>query len=232
MDYLQKNKINKFGIDRFKILLSLFILFMATNTLIAQSTWSFDLNFGAATNIPLPLKIKQQGYPDIKLNANYYSEPFTSPVYWDWRFSKSKNERSWEFEAIHHKLFLKNKPDEVQQFSISHGFNLLFINRGFKHKWLNLKAGAGIVLSHPENCIRKQAYNENKGLFELGYHISGPAINFAIGKHFRLSKRFFINTEAKTTYAFAQIPISNGHANVNNWAFHFAVGLGFDFIKK
>jgi len=122
-------------------------------------------------------------------------------------------------------------PDDVQRFSISHGFNFVFVNRGIRYKGLNLKAGAGIVLAHPENTVRNQQLNQKTGLFKWGYCITGPATNLAIGKHFRLNKRVFINTEAKTTYAFAHIPVSNGHANVNNWAFHLAAGLGFDFIK-
>ena len=216
-----------------KIFKNLFFIFLfSTYSSQAQSTWSFNLSFGAAANVPLPLKIKQQGYLDIKLNAKYFSEPFYSPVYWDWRFSKSKNERSWEFEAIHHKLYLRNKPEEVQRFSISHGFNLLFLNRGIKYKGLNLKAGVGAVLAHPENCVRQQTFNEENGLFKMGYIFCGSALNFAVGKHYKIFKRFYLNTEAKTTYAFAKVPISNGHANVNNWAFHFCAGLGYDFIAK
>jgi len=85
----------------------LLFLILNNHSAYAQATWSFDLNGGAAGNIPMSLTIKQQDYPDISLTAKYYTEPFTLPVYWDWRFSRWKNERGWEFESIHHKLYLK-----------------------------------------------------------------------------------------------------------------------------
>ncbi|MDP4277918.1 MAG: hypothetical protein Q8914_09845, partial [Bacteroidota bacterium] len=107
----------------------------------------------------------------------------------------------------------------------------LFINRGFDINGLTLKTGAGIVLAHPESSVRHQRYNGGIGLFNLGYHLSGPAVNIAFGRQIRLNDRFYIQTEAKTTYAFARVPISNGMATVNNWAFHMTIGLGFDFIK-
>ncbi len=210
---------------------SLFIHSFLYNALHAQSTYSLDLNFGAATNFPLPLRIIQTGYPDITLNAKYSSQSFKAPVYWDWRISRWNDKSMWEIESIHHKLYLSNKPEEVQLFNISHGFNFIFVNRGFMYKILYLKAGVGVGLAHPENRVRNQAYNEYIGLFELGYHFTGPAIDMAVGENFNLSKRIFIRTEIKTTYAYVQVPISNGHANVNNWAFHFAAGLGYNFIK-
>jgi hypothetical protein len=67
--------------------------------------------------------------------------------------------------------------------------------------------------------------------FDFGYFVSGPVINFTIGKSYRIGNRFFFNAEAKTTLAYAYIPISQGHAKVVNIAFHIVLGFGFDFIK-
>jgi hypothetical protein len=206
----------------------LVVLFLMVETIKAQSTWSVEFNLGAATNVPMPLRIDQQGYSSINLNARYETASFKLPVYWDWRIGRWENGRSWEFEAIHHKLYLSNKPDEVQGFSISHGFNLLLINRGFDIHGCRLKTGVGAVLAHPESSVRNQQYQTETGLFNLGYLLSGPAVNLAVGKQIRLSDRFYLSTEAKTTYGFAKVPIANGTATVNNWAFHLAVGLGYD----
>jgi hypothetical protein len=179
----------------------------------------------------MPLSIKQSGYPDLNFVAKYYSEPFTAPVYWDWRVSRWHNNKSWELEAIHHKLYLQNKPAEVQQFSISHGYNIIFTNRGYSYKGLLMRLGLGFVLSHPETQIRNQNFNQNLGIAELGYYISGTALNFAIGKHFNIGDYFYINSEAKTTFSYANIPIVNGNAVLYNWAFHAVLGLGVNFGK-
>jgi len=181
--------------------------------------------------VPLPLTIKQQGYPDIKLAARYRTEAFTLPVYWDMRFSRWKNDKSWEVEVIHHKLYLDNTSEEVQKFNVSHGFNMIMVNRGFDEKTFRYRAGAGIALAHPESNIRGKEFGSSTDDYDLGYYISGPVMNLAISKPIRLGERFFINAEAKTTLAYDYIKVADGHANVYNLAFHLILGIGFDFVK-
>ena len=212
------------------ILIISFIINSLTVTY-AQSRWTFELHGGEVFNLPMPLIIRQQGYPDIKLTARYHTEAFTPPIYWDWRFSRWQNGKSWEFEAIHHKLYMDNTTSEVQKFNISHGFNIITVNRGFDKKTFQYRAGAGIVLTHPESNIRGKEFGESADESDLGYYISGPALNLAISKPFRLGSRFYINAEAKTTLAYAHIQVAQGHADVYSFAFHILLGLGVDFIK-
>jgi hypothetical protein len=197
----------------------------------AQSHWTFELHGGEVYNVPVPLVIKQQGYSDIKITARYHTDALTLPIYWDWRFSRWKNDRSWEFEMIHHKLYLENTTPEVQKFNISHGFNIIMVNRGFDQKKVLYRFGAGIVLTHPESKIRGQEFGSTADDLDLGYYLSGPVLNFAINRPIRLCDRFFINAEAKTTIAYSHIKIAQGYANVYNLAFHLILGIGYDFIK-
>lgn len=197
----------------------------------AQSRWSFELHGGEVYNIPMPLQIKQQGYPNIKLTARYHSESLILPVYWDWRFARWQNNRSWEFEAIHHKLYLENTSAEVQKFNISHGFNLIMVNRGFEKKTFRYRAGAGIVLAHPESNIRGKEFGNTGNDWGMGYYLSGPVLNLAICKPIRLGRRFYINAEAKTTFAYSHIKIAEGNANVYNLAFHLILGIGVDLVN-
>lgn len=179
----------------------------------------------------MPLVIKQQNYPDIKLTARYHTEVFTLPVYWDMRLSRWQNKKSWEFELIHHKLYVNNTTLEVQKFNISHGFNMLFLNCGFGKKKFHYRFGAGIILAHPESKIRGKEFGDADNDFDMGYFLAGPIINLAIGKHFRMNNHFFINAEAKTTLAYSKIRIADGQANVYNVALHLILGVGYNFIK-
>lgn len=197
----------------------------------AQTRWSFELHGGQVYNLPMPLLVKQQGYPDLKLTARYFTEPLTLPVYWDMRFSRWQNLKSWEFEVIHHKLYLDNTTPEVQKFNISHGFNMLMVNRGFDKKTFRYRAGAGVVLAHPESNIRGKEFGDTGDDWDLGYYLSGPVLNLAISKPIRLSGRFYLNAEAKTTFAYAHIKVAEGHADVYNLAFHLILGIGVDLIK-
>ena len=111
------------------------------------SRWSFEYHFGTVWNARLPLTIKQAGYPDIYLaKAEFYSEPFVSPHYWDWRFTKWFKNQGVSFEAIHHKIYLRNKPPEVKRFGISHGYNMLVFSYMRNMGYFDLHLGGGSVL--------------------------------------------------------------------------------------
>lgn len=215
-----------------KKIISIFsFVFILITAVHSQSMWSLEVHGGDVFNMPMPLSISQNGYDRIKLTARFRTEAFTPPVYWDCRISRWKDRKSWEFEVIHQKLYLKNTTGEVQKFNISHGFNLLMINRGFDKGKYRLRTGAGIVLAHPESKIRGMEFGNTTDDFDMGYFISGPVANFALSKPIRISERFFVNAEAKTTLAYSHIKISGGHAEVFNLAFHLVLGMGFDFIK-
>jgi len=110
------------------------LIFLTPYCISAQekSSWNVEFHGGIPINLPLPLTIKQNNQPDIKLTAQFDSEPFVPPIYWVFRISKWKNNKAWEFEMMHQKLYLKNTTPEVQYFSITHGYNQLMVNRAFK----------------------------------------------------------------------------------------------------
>ena len=218
---------------RMRQLIFLLILIKPIN-LFSQSHWSFELHGGNAYNIPLPLTIQQKGYPDIKIKqAKYESESLISPYYWDWRFSKWFDKYAIEFEAIHHKLYLKNKHPDIQRFGISHGFNMLTINYARKFKYFIFRNGIGSVLMHPENTIRNKSYPEGLGFDIKGYRLRGLVFNTAIAKQIYLIKnRLYINLEGKATFAKGNAPIVDGKAKVNNIALQAIGGLGVNFARR
>jgi len=198
-----------------------------------QVRWAFELQGSLAGNVPLPLHISQNGYPDINLSAKFVSKSLTAPISWDWRFSRWQGDRAWEIEAIHHKLYLVNTTDEVERFNISHGFNIVTINRGYKLHWVTLHSGLGIILAHAENIIRSLNYDDSEGYFKIGYYeITGPVINLSISRPIKISKRWFLNAETKSTLAYARVNVVNGHADFYNIAFHLIIGFGENFILK
>lgn len=199
--------------------------------------WSFELQGGVPYNIPMPLTIKQNNEPTIRLNARYSSEPFVSPGYYNWRLGHWKNGKSWEFEFIHHKLYLDNKPPEVQEFSISHGYNIVVVNRAFEKMAFEkipfiIRIGAGVVLAHPEITVRGEALSQDGGLFGWGYYISGPVLNIVVAKRFYIIEQWFVNTELKFNPSYARVPVAGGHAKFWNMPITFAFGMGIDFLGK
>ncbi|MDP3296456.1 MAG: hypothetical protein Q8N09_02515 [Thermodesulfovibrionia bacterium] len=119
------------------ITLIFLILFVTVHplTVYAERSYSFEIFLGEQFNIPTPLTIKQKGEETIKVDwARYKSDAWTgfNSPYYAWRIGVWDDNRAWELELIHQKIILKNKPEEVQHFEISHGYNLITINRAWR----------------------------------------------------------------------------------------------------
>ena len=221
-----------------KTLSILALLILGIPGAMAQDTfWSLEFSGGIPYNIPSPLVVKQEGEPDLRLTARYSSEPFRSPIYYVWRIGRWKGQSAWELEFVHHKLYLDNKPPEIERFAISHGYNMVMVNRTFEKLLFkkfdyHLRLGAGAVLSHVENTVRGQVFPEDGGLFGWGYYITGPVLNLTAAKRFYLVKRLFINTEVKFNPSVSWVPVQNGRAVVWNFPVAFAFGLGIDLFTR
>ena len=219
------NLLKKYG---FVLVLMHGVLFAAYKPHDTLSRWSFEFHLGGVYNFRTPLTIYQRGYPDIHIDrAKYSTEPFTSPQYWDWRFTKWFDRSGISFECIHHKLYLENRPPEVERFAISHGYNMCIFSYSRNFRWFNAAIGGGSVLMHPESTIRGKEMIETDGLKD--YRLRGWVMNAAISHQVRIYKRFYLNTETKITFSQANVPIVDGHAKVNSIALQFIFGPGMDF---
>jgi hypothetical protein len=208
-----------------------------SNMVMAQEEgMSFEYQIGGAYNIPTFLKIRQEGYPTINVSsARFSTRPFDGAVYYMVRVGLWKDNSAWEFEFIHHKLYLENKPEEVQQFDLTHGFNLMYINRTLKPIKITEKLkvitriGAGMILTHPENIVRGMEFKDEGGLNRKnlkGYFFSGGTAQLAYQFRYDLHKMVFIGGEIKFTGSYAKINIRNGDATMPNLTVHGLFGFG------
>ena len=191
-----------------KSLLLIFSFIFFTLVAVSQARWSLELQGAGVYNVPMPLTIRQMGEPTLHLTAQYTSEPLVLPVYYDIRVGRWNHERSWEAEFIHHKLYLHNTTKEIQKFNISHGFNFLFFNRGFHHQGFRYRAGAGVVIAHPESEVRGQSFGSSTRDNDWGYYLTGPALQASVNRSLYVSNRVFFNVEAKTTLAYSRVKIA------------------------
>ncbi len=197
-------------------------------TLPARADMTVQFFGGTAYNFKLPIVIRQDGADNIRLSAEYDSKSFETPLYYSARLGWWKDNRTWELELVHHKLTLENRPPEVEHFSITHGFNLLTLNRAWKNPKFIWRLGAGVVVAHPEGSVRGKKFAEDGGIID-GYFLSGPTAQAAIEKRFTLYKGLFASLEGKYTISWARVPIRDGSADVWNSAVHGLFGLGLDF---
>ena len=190
--------------------------------------WEAQIKPGWVYNVPSPLVIKQNGFEDIRMNAKYYSEPFKFPVYLATQIGRWADNKLWELESIHHKLYLGNKPPEIKIFTISHGFNMVMINRGWMFReGLIYRVGAGAVLAHPESEIRNLKHDETNGIFGWGYYISGPCAQTSLEYRKIFWNHLILSLSTKFTAGYVNVPVYDGRAHVTNFAFHGLFGLGY-----
>lgn len=182
---------------------------------------------GLQYNVPLPLAIRQSGQPDMKLNARFDTRPFAEVPYYDIKVGTSRKPWAYELELVHHKLYLTDRLPEVDTFEITHGYNPLLLNVVCERWQVALRAGAGIVLTHPQTTVRGLRFPETGGV--LGWYVSGPAAQVGASRRLDVGRHFFAGVEGKLVGAWARVPIVDGSADVPNLSLHGLVSAGWRF---
>lgn len=211
--------------ERRKLAFTLILIF-CTLSLKGQVRWSADFNLGLPVNIPMPVTITQNYEPVISRFGVWSAEPFKAPYNWMWRIGRWNYGRAWEFETMHHKMVMVNRPDEIQWFGITHGFNTLTLNRAREIGKVILRYGAGGVLAHPESTVRNLVFNEKSGFFKTGYFLTGPVVMTSVSRPLRIGNSFLINLEGSITAGYARVPVATGSASLMHLAFHLHAGIG------
>ena len=186
-----------------------------------------SLATGLQYNVPMRLVIRQNGSPDTKLTARYDTKPFAEVPYYDIKLGMRRRPWAFELELVHHKLHLVNRPPEVDTFEITHGYNPLLLNCVRDWAGLKLRAGAGVVITHPQPTVRGLRFPETGGV--LGWFVSGPALQVSLGREFGLEPRLFAGLERKAVGAWARVPIVDGSADVPNLSMHALASAGWWF---
>jgi hypothetical protein len=192
----------------------------------AQAQITFEFFMGSAVNLHTPLTIEQEGYPDISFNAHYSVRPLADRMYYAARlgFWKKDADAGWLIELLHHKLYLENPPPDVQHFEVTHGYNMLTFNRGWRRgQWMFL-AGGGIVVPHTNSEVRGLGRS-----IDAPYTLAGVAFQGAANRRFDLAQWLFVSVEGKVTAAYARVPVAQGRATTPNVAFHGLAGVGLSF---
>jgi hypothetical protein len=192
-----------------------------------QAHWSVDVLGGSALSVPTPLRIEQEGAPVVRFTARYATRPWSGAPYYAYRVGRHSASRGWEVELVHHKLYLRDPPADVQQFEVTHGYNLILLNRvAHTGRWSG-RLGLGPVVGHPENEVRGRRLESERGGLGGGYYLSGVAGQVAGTYRVPIGGGFTLIGEAKVTAAYARVPVSGGHAIVPNMAGHGLIGVGY-----
>jgi hypothetical protein len=186
--------------------------------------WSFEAYLGDAYNFRTRLKIEQDGGFSRSLGADYNTNGFEVPLYYLLRAGRWQESRAWEVSLIHHKLYLGNPPDGVASLSISHGFNIVSLNRAARAGNWVYRFGAGPVITHAEAVI-------NGVVYDGPYRLSGAALLAGGGWRVGLSGSVFLSAELMATAGYVKAKLSgppDATIRTSNVAVHALAGIGME----
>ncbi len=209
------------------------LLAAGTSRPVYAQRFTFEALGGSAYNIPTPLTIQQNGYPDLRFTAHYDTKPF-GPYwpYYSWRGSMWNEARdaAWEISQVHHRIFLSNNPPEVQAFAVHFGYNFYMFGRALKRAGFIYHVDGGVLICNPESTVRDQTLHTlGTGIFGQGYTLAGVGGQVAVSRTFDLTRRIFLSGNMSLMAGRARVPIADGTATVPNLSLHGQIGAGYRF---
>jgi len=189
------------------------------------ATWSAEAFGGNAYSFRTPLHITQDGGFSASLSSSYETRGIQSPLYYLLRAGYWSGERAWELSLMHHKIYVANPPPGVSDVSVSHGFNIVSLNRAFKTGDWTYRFGAGPVVTHAEATILGTKYDGP-------YRLAGAGLLAAAGRRFHVGRSTWLAIEGAATagYAAPKLPgPPDGELRVSNLALHGMLGIGHEF---
>lgn len=194
----------------------------------AAQSWRVEAAVGSAWNLRLPATIEQRGEPRLDFDARFSTRGAELPIYWVVRAERVVGAVGWGIELMHDKLYLENRPPEIERFEITHGFNLVSVVRSSGSEGFRYRFGAGVIAAHPENTVRGRALAGRRG-FLAGYHLTGPLLQAALVGARPVLGRTSVLLEAKAIAAHVRVPVADGGARFWSGTLHVNVGLSRRF---
>lgn len=203
------------------LILIICVLFYQT----ATASWVVELFTGSAYSLPSQVTVRQEGYPTASKTAIWSTRPLEPAPYYSFRVGYSEEDKIWDLEMLHHKLYMDNTDHIFNDYRSTFGFNLFLLNRGWKlSPNVITRLGVGPVVSHPINTIRGKTYTD-----DVTYKLVGIGTQASIQFKQNIYDKLYFTQEIKTTYAIANLPINGGDSSLTNLALHGLFGFGYDF---
>ncbi|OAN11224.1 hypothetical protein A3K86_19900 [Photobacterium jeanii] len=206
------------------LLYSIALMLLSNVQAATKEGWELSLGLGASYSLDQDITLQLKDQPDITLNGNRESKPFSSPLYYGARVSYWWDDQAIELEGIHHKVYVDDAlPTQVEKFEVTDGYNLFYTNYAVNWRGsLILRAGIGGVIAHPDVII------EGDRTFG-GYQFAGLSGQVGVEKEFSLTKHWLLSLEGKVSISEADININQGSADVPDTAFHLLGHLKYHF---
>jgi hypothetical protein len=190
-----------------------------------DAEWSAELLIGDAFNLTSRTHIHHVQTSPASFGGDYATRGFEGPLHYAWRLTRWNQDRGWELQLLHHKLYLRNRPPGVEALSVSHGFNIVTLGRAYALDPWRFRVGLGPVIAHPEARIGGVSY-------EGDYELAGAAAIGSVGATFEVTPHWSIVGEIAATVGDADVHPDGEpdlRFSVRNPAIHAQFGIGYRF---
>lgn len=180
---------------------------------------------GDAFNLTSRTHIHHVQTSPASFGGDYETRGFEGPVHYTLRVTRWHDDRGWELQLLHHKLYLRNRPPGVEALSISHGFNIVTLGRAYALDPWRFRFGLGPVIAHPEARIGGVSYGGD-------YELAGAAAVGSVGATIPLTPRWSLAGEIAATFGYADAHPRGEpdlRFSVRNPAIHAQLGIGYRF---
>jgi hypothetical protein len=187
--------------------------------------WSFEALVGDAYSFDSRTRVRHEALGRSSVNGDYETRGLEGPLHYAWRIGRWQDDKGWELQLLHHKLYLQHPPSPIEALSVSHGFNIATINRAFGFDGWRARVGVGPVITHAEARIAGTSYN---GPYEL----AGAAALVGAGRSIALTSNLYVLGEISATFGYIEANPGGTpdlEFSIRNPALHAQIGLGYRF---
>ena len=195
----------------------------------AAATWSVEARLGAPVIPDRRISITQAGQPELAFTGRFDAATTSTPYHYDVRVVRRDGPDGWAVGFLHSKLVLVDGPAEVTDFQMTHGYNLLTVQRLWQRRGFEWMAGAGVALAHAESTVRGQVFPQDGGLFGWGYHAVAPVLTVGLGRLVDLGRGVYLCAEARGSWSRVTVPVAGGKARFTDLEGHLLAGAGARF---
>ena len=210
---------------RFAIVLALPVLPCLAYSAEEEANWSFQVLIGDAYNFESHTRIEHESWGERSFDGDYETRGLEGPLHYAWRISRWVDDRGWELQLLHHKIYLQDPPAGVEALSVSHGFNIVSVNRSLKYRGWILRGGVGPVITHAEANVLGTSYDGP-------YEVAGAAALLGVARELELGEHFRLLGEISATFGYIDAhPDGTPELGltIRNPAIHAQVGVGYRF---
>jgi hypothetical protein len=177
---------------------------------------------GTALQLPTRLTLHHAELGSVRHSAHWETRPLDQPFYWALRARWQRRDDGFEIQLLHHKMYLSNPPDYIDNFEVTHGFNVLSLNYVRRSYPVQPRLGLGVVIPDAESMVLGEHHQD-------GYKIGGPAFLVGAGWEQALGRHLLLAAEAQFVAGWTSVDVDDGEARVRSLALHLLVGVGAGF---